>query len=82
MVQAAPKGRVRIVEDVTYMPVMKEMVEEPDMVDTLTLQMTPDGLYKIWPKEKLTRRICGGGVHGRQDEHAGVGFPQVKAAKK
>ena len=38
-------------------------------------QMTPDGLYKIWPKQPLpARRIRRGGVQRRQDEHADLGF--------
>lgn len=47
------KGNVRIVENLTYMPVTKEVVEEPTMVDIFRQQVTADGLYKIWPKEKL-----------------------------
>jgi hypothetical protein len=48
-----PKGAVRIVENLTYMPVTKEVVEEPELVDILQQQVAPDGLYKIWPKEPL-----------------------------
>ena len=47
------KGSVRIVEKLTIMPVTKEVIEEPSQVDILTRQLTPDGLYKIWPKEPL-----------------------------
>ena len=46
------KGAVRIVENLTWMPVVNEVVEEPTMVDILRKQLA-DGLYKIWPKEKL-----------------------------
>jgi hypothetical protein len=46
------KGGVRIVENLTYVPVSNEVVEEPTMIDILKRQMA-DGLYKIWPKEKL-----------------------------
>jgi hypothetical protein len=46
------KGGVRIVEDVTTMPVTNEYLEEPKMVDILRRQMD-GGLYKIWPKEKM-----------------------------
>jgi hypothetical protein len=53
MVKLTPKGNVRIVENVTIMPVTKETVEEPVMVETFQQQLTPDGLYKIWAKEKL-----------------------------
>jgi hypothetical protein len=47
------KTGVRIVENLTYMPVTKEVVEEPIIVDIFRQQLSPDGLYKIWPKEKL-----------------------------
>ena len=47
------KGAVRIIENITYMPVTKDVVEEPTMVDIFRQQLTGDGLYKIWPKEKL-----------------------------
>jgi hypothetical protein len=47
------KGQVRIVEDITIVPVSKEYVEEPMMVDIFQKQMTPEGLYKIWPRQAL-----------------------------
>jgi hypothetical protein len=46
------KGNIRIVENLTYMPVTNEVEEEPVMVDILKQQMA-DGLYKIWTKEKM-----------------------------
>ena len=46
------KGAVRIVENVTTMPVVNEIVEEPTMVDILKKELD-GGLYKIWPKDKL-----------------------------
>ena len=46
------KGAVRIVENVTTLPVVNEIVEEPVMVDILKKELD-SGLYKIWPKEKL-----------------------------
>jgi hypothetical protein len=46
------KGAVRIVENVTTLPVVDEVVEEPTMVDILKKEVD-GGLYKIWPKEKL-----------------------------
>ncbi|HWB82863.1 MAG TPA: hypothetical protein VG675_01900 [Bryobacteraceae bacterium] len=48
-----PKGNVRIVENITFMPVTKEVVEQPDMVETFTRQLAPNGLYKIWSKEPM-----------------------------
>jgi hypothetical protein len=47
-----PKGAVRIADNITYVPVTNEVVEEPEMVPTLQLELA-DGLYKIWPKEPL-----------------------------
>jgi hypothetical protein len=52
IVKLTPKGAVRIVENLTFMPVTNEIVEEPEMVEILRKQLA-DGLYKIWPKEKL-----------------------------
>ena len=57
MVKLTPKrtakGGIRVVENLTYMPVTKEVVEEPVMVETFQLQLAPGGLYKIWAKEPL-----------------------------
>jgi len=53
MIKLTPKGQVRIVENLTFVPITKEVVEEPLMVETFQKQLTPDGLYKIWPKEPL-----------------------------
>lgn len=53
IIKLESKGNVRIVEKLTIMPVTKEVIEEPTQVEVLTRQMTPDGLYKIWPKEPL-----------------------------
>jgi hypothetical protein len=50
--QLTTKGAVRIVEKVTTLPVVNEIVEEPAMVEILKLELD-SGLYKIWPKEKL-----------------------------
>jgi hypothetical protein len=44
---------LRIVENLTFEPVTKEVVEAPDMVDTFQKQLTADGLYKIWPKAAM-----------------------------
>ena len=48
-----PKGTVRIVENLTFIPITKETVEEPTMVESFQQQLSPDGLYKIWAKEPL-----------------------------
>jgi len=55
IIKLTPKGAVRIVENVTIMPITKEMQEEPDRIDTFQQQLdnNGNGLYKIWPKDKL-----------------------------
>jgi hypothetical protein len=47
------KGQVRIVENLTFIPVSKEVEEELAMVGTFQKELTADGLYKVWPKEPL-----------------------------
>lgn len=47
------KGNIRIVENLEYLPVDKEVEETPTLVDTLQRELDPAGLYKIWPKEPL-----------------------------
>jgi hypothetical protein len=54
IIRLTPKGAVRIVENLTIVPVTKEMEEERDPVEIFQKQMTPDGLYKIWPKQPMT----------------------------
>ena len=39
-------------ENVTTIPVVNEIVEEPAMAEILKKELD-SGLYKIWPKEKL-----------------------------
>jgi len=51
--KSGKKAGVRIVENLTFMPVTKETIEEPDLVEIFQTQLTPDGLYKIWPKAPL-----------------------------
>jgi hypothetical protein len=46
------KGGVRIVANLTTIPVVNEVEEELNMVDILKKELD-GGLYKIWPKEKL-----------------------------
>ena len=53
IIRLKTKGGVRIVENLTFEPVTKETVEEPDPVEIFQQQLTPDGLYKIWSKEPL-----------------------------
>ncbi|HTS24752.1 MAG TPA: hypothetical protein VMH81_02695 [Bryobacteraceae bacterium] len=53
MVKLTPKGTVRIVENLTFVPVTKETIEEPILVETFQQQLASGGLYKVWPKEPL-----------------------------
>jgi hypothetical protein len=53
IVKIMTKGTVRVVEDLTVVPVTNEMVEERFPMDIFQKQMTADGLYKIWPKQPL-----------------------------
>ena len=48
------KSAVRIVENLTFVPVTKEVVEEPVEVETFQKELDPDGLYKIWSREALS----------------------------
>lgn len=54
IVRVTPKGQVRIVENITIVPVSKEMEEQRDQVETFQKEMTQDGLYKIWPKQPFS----------------------------
>ena len=53
VIKLTPKDKVRIVENLNFMPVSNEVVEELAPLDMLQQQLTPDGLYKIWPKQPL-----------------------------
>jgi hypothetical protein len=53
IVKLTPKKNARVVERLTFIPVTNEVVEEQDQVEIFRKQMTPDGLYKIWPVEPL-----------------------------
>jgi len=47
------KGVVRIVENLVYLPIDKDVQETPTLVETLQRELDPTGLYKIWPKDPL-----------------------------
>ena len=53
IVKLTPHNGVRIVEKITTVPVTKEIMEEPEEVEIFRKQLTPDGLYKIWPEKPL-----------------------------
>ena len=42
----------RVVEKLTILPVTKETVEEPDLVEIFR-QQVGDGLFKIWPQKPI-----------------------------
>jgi hypothetical protein len=52
IIRLSSKENIRIVEKLTMIPVSKEIVEEPDEVETFRTQAA-DGLYKIWPQKPL-----------------------------
>jgi len=53
VIKLTTKGQVRIVENLTYIPVSKEVVEERENIPIFQKELTPDGLYKIWPREPM-----------------------------
>jgi hypothetical protein len=55
IVKLTPQKGVRIAERISVMPVVNEIVEERDIVQTFTKQLTDSGLYKIWPQEALEK---------------------------
>jgi len=52
IIKVKPQGNVRIVENLTMVPVTKEVVEENEQVEIFRQQLD-DGLYKIWPTKDL-----------------------------
>jgi hypothetical protein len=55
MIKLTPGKGVRIVERITVIPVTKENMEERDLVQTFTKQLSDNGLYKIWPQDKMSK---------------------------
>jgi cell division protein FtsB len=55
MIKLTPQKGVRVVERLTILPVVKETQEERDTVEVFTKQLSDNGLYKIWPQEKLAQ---------------------------
>jgi hypothetical protein len=53
MIRLVPHENIRIAEKVTILPVVKEAVEEPEVVEVFRKQIDPNGLYKIWPQKPL-----------------------------
>jgi hypothetical protein len=47
------KGQVRILENLTFLPVVNEVEEERDMVPIFQKQLGAEGLYRFWPRAPL-----------------------------
>ena len=43
---------MRIVEDISIIPVTKESIEQPKQTDTFQQELS-EGLYRIWPQKTL-----------------------------
>jgi hypothetical protein len=55
IIKLTPSKGVRIVEEISVVPVVKESEEARTIVPTFTRQLTDNGLYKIWPQDPLPR---------------------------
>jgi hypothetical protein len=53
IIHLVPHDNIRIAEKVTIMPVVKEVVEEPEVVEVFRRQLDTNGLYKIWPQKPI-----------------------------
>jgi hypothetical protein len=50
------KGKgIRVVEEITIVPVAKEMTEQRQTVDVFSRQLPGNGLYKLWPQAALEK---------------------------
>jgi len=52
IVRLKPEKNTRVVEKVTIVPVTREIIEEPELVEVFR-QQVDEGLYKIWPTKPL-----------------------------
>jgi len=68
MIKLTPAKGVRIVEEISILPVVKEMEEHRTTVETFTKQLSDNGLYKIWPQDPLP-----------QGEYAVIEYTEGKA---
>jgi len=53
IIRLVPHDNIRIAAKVTIEPVVKEVVEEPELVDIFRKQLEANGLFKIWPQKPL-----------------------------
>ena len=55
MVKLTPAKGQRTVEQISVLPVVKEMEETRNIIPTFTKQLSDNGLYKIWPQDPLPK---------------------------
>ena len=53
IIRLVPHDNIRVAAKVTILPVVKEPVEEPEVVEVFRKQLDGNGLYKIWPQKPL-----------------------------
>jgi hypothetical protein len=53
IVKLTPQKGIRIVEQISVMPVVKESEETREIIPTFTKQLSDNGLFKIWPQDPL-----------------------------
>ncbi len=53
IIRLTPKKGMRIVENISIVPVAKQAMEERKQMDTFEEQLA-DGLYRVWPEKALT----------------------------
>ena len=64
----------RVVEKLTIVPVSKETIEEPNLVETFRQQMARWTFQTLAGEAHGTGRIRGGRIYRGQGQHAGVGL--------
>lgn len=55
IIRLTPSKGVRVVEEISVIPVAKESEETRTVVPTFTKQLTDNGLYKVWPQDPLPK---------------------------
>lgn len=53
IVKLTPQKGMRIVEQITVLPVAKESEETRTIIPTFSKQLSDNGLYKVWPQDPL-----------------------------
>lgn len=53
IVELTPKKNVRVVENISILPVVKQNVEDRKQMDTFQQELA-SGLYKVWPEKPLS----------------------------